>query len=119
MPLKETDYQISRGIEKLQYRRGVKINDKATALCVVLVKNYKKGFFSIETKWTAEQITSIAMDDKATIKTLGELMLKASEDGAQWQQEWHENKPKDESNPEIFGEEGASDGDGKMAMGFE
>lgn len=116
MALKKTDFTIQRGTEILEYKRGVKINDKATALVVTLVKNYKKGFFSIEVKWTADQITTTPMDDKATLKTLSELMLQASEDGAKWKNEWHENQPKEEETVDLFeGEQGES---GEMTMGF-
>lgn len=114
MALKKTDFTINRGIEKLQYQRGCKINDKSTNLTVILVKNYKKGFYHIETKWNAEQITGQSADDQATLKTLSELAMAASRDGEEWKKEWHDNQPKDENQTEMFNE----DGDGEIGMGF-
>jgi len=114
MALKKTDYTVNRGIEKLQYQRGVKINDKSTNLTVVLVKNYKKGFYHIEIKWNAEQITENNVDDQATMKTLTDLALVAAKDGAKWKKEWHENQPIDPAQTEMF--EGSDDD--TLDMGF-
>ena len=98
MAVKRTDFVIKRGIEKLQYQRGVKINGKSTNLTVFLVKNYKKGFFHIEIKWNSEQITGDSVNDQATMKTLSEMALFASKDGEEWAQDWRNNQPKEDSD---------------------
>ncbi len=109
MALKKTDYTVSRGIEKLQYKRGVKINDKVSNLCVTLVKNRNKGFYQIDMKVTSDQITEDQVLDQATLKTMAELALAAMSDGAQWREEWHDNQPKDTDQKEMFGEGSADD----------
>lgn len=96
MTLKKTDFTISRGIEKLQYKRGVSINEKTTNLMVVLVKNHNKGTYSIEIKWNSEQISEHVKDDAATLQTLIDLAAAAAKDGKIWRKEWHDNQPKDE-----------------------
>lgn len=113
MAVKRTDFIIGHGIVKLEYKRGVKINDKSTTLKVVLVQNHKKGFFHIEQKLSAEQITGNSADDQATMKTLTEMALFAINDGQEWQKEWHESQPKDPAQSEMFDEP-----EGDLNMGF-
>lgn len=119
MALKPKDYTVQRGTEKIQYLRGVEIEREKSNLTVVLSKNNKKGIYTVQAQLTSKQITETA-EDKQAVKMLGELMLQAIKDGAQWRDKWHKLNS-DQNQIEMFDAgSGSSDtNDGVIKTGFE
>ncbi len=101
MSLKKTDYTIEKGTLKVQFRRGVKVNDKTSSLTVELSLNHKKGLHTINAKWDHDQITFNDEDDYATFETLNELMLEARDYAKKLRKEWEDAQP--QKNPDQLG----------------
>lgn len=113
--MKKADYVIERGIEKLQFKRGVEINEKFANLTVELNLNWKKGIYKVAALWNFEQITGNNKQDKTTLQTINDLMLEARDYAIEWQTKWKEDHPSDPDQMEMgFGDpdiEGDAGGD--------
>ncbi len=86
--LKKSDYVVTRGIEKVEVKRGVRINDATSSLTVVLVKNFKKGHYHLEPKLNHNQITGDEELDADTLKVLSQLSMAAIKLGKEFKAEW-------------------------------
>lgn len=69
-PMQKGDFVLEKGTLKIDYKRGVVINDKTQNLTVTPSLNHKKGTFSINFKWNMEAITGDDLIDMATLKAM-------------------------------------------------
>lgn len=93
MALKKTDYTISRGTEKIEFKRGVLIDGKQSNLTVVASLNYKKGLIKIDAKLDDGQITGEKELDLGTLKTLQDLIIAAKAYSITWRKNWEKENP--------------------------
>jgi hypothetical protein len=100
--MKPEDFQIDKGNEIIDFKRGVMINDRSTEIKAVLTLNNKKGIFHIDTKISSGQITGKAALDKATLKLVADLIEEAIKYGMQWRKEWVDNNAEDEAGKIEF-----------------
>lgn len=88
--MERKDYSISRGVEKLTFKRGIEINEKPSNLTVTLTLYHKKKIFKIQTLWNFEQVSFDDTTDTETLKALMELQMEARDFGAKWVGKWRE-----------------------------
>lgn len=91
--LKKTDYTIQKGIEPIEFVRGVQIDGRSQNLTVLLKCNNKKGIFSIHYEMGWNQITDDDQLDIGTIEVLSDLVFEARAYGKLWRQEWLRANP--------------------------
>lgn len=101
--MKEKDYVLQKGIEPIELKRGVQIGDNTTFLTVLIKKNHKKGVFSLETKISNSQVTGKSVEDKATVKTLSDMLLQAAKIGHEWRVEWDKQNKGEDPNQIAMG----------------
>lgn len=92
--LKKTDYVMSRGTEKIDFKRGVLIDGKTSNLTVVLEMNHKKGLIKVVEKLDDGQILDDMEMNEATFSTLAALRTKALEYGINWRTNWKQEELK-------------------------
>ena len=93
MALKKTDYIVSRGTEKIEFKRGVLIDGKQSNLTAVATLNYKRGLIKIEGKLDDGQITGENELDLGTLKTLQDLIIVAKDYAIAWRETWRKENP--------------------------
>lgn len=101
--MKPEDFQVVKGIEPLEFVRGVTINDRSSEIKAVANLNNKKGVFNIVVKLNSGQITGNAKLDDATVKLAGELQKEAIKFALEWRKEWAENNVSDDDEINFNG----------------
>ena len=96
-PISPNDVIEVKGTDKIDVKRGVKINDVQQELVVQRSLNNKKGTFDIVFKWNMNAVTGDDTLDTATLQTVLQMFMFQRDKSLQWRDDWKQGNqnPKD------------------------